>query len=169
MTRLSRLGPEHAQAFFDLRLRGLLEHPDAFGQAASDFESDGVSECADRLRHEPGRAWVLGAWDGDALVGLGGLYWRHGWTKVEHKAQIWGMYVRPDHRGQGVGRQVLRGLLQVARDQPTLRCVALQVVAGNDGAQALYESEGFRVWGREPAALRIDGMDVDELHLHLDL
>lgn len=169
MIRLSRLDPTHAQAFFDLRLRALREHPDAFGQAAADFESEGVAECADRLRHEPGRAWVLGAWDADTLVGMGGLYWRHGWTKVEHKAQIWGMYVRPDHRGRGIGRQVLRGLLQVARDQPTLRFVALQVVAGNTGAQALYEREGFTVWGREPAALCVDGRDVDELHLQLAL
>jgi hypothetical protein len=33
----------------------------------------------------------------------------------------------------------------------------------------LYASLGFVAWGREPAALRIDGVDYDEIHMALRL
>ena len=45
----------------------------------------------------------------------------------------------------------------------------LSVTETSVAAKALYESLGFRVWGREPAAHGWDGTFRDEFHLILNL
>jgi ribosomal protein S18 acetylase RimI-like enzyme len=46
-----------------------------------------------------------------------------------------------------------------------VRQVLLTVTAGNDTALAMYEAFGFRVYGREPRALLVDGVFFDDLHM----
>ena len=71
----------------------------------------------------------------------------------------------PEARGKGVGRGLLVQALALAGSVPDLLQVNLSVNAGNMAAIALYESLGFQTFGREPAALRIDGVLHDELHM----
>ncbi|HZB34046.1 MAG TPA: GNAT family N-acetyltransferase [Streptosporangiaceae bacterium] len=60
---------------------------------------------------------------------------------------IYCMAVAPAARGRGLGRAVLRTLLEVARSQGARRAYLI-VVEGNAAARRLYEQEGFRVAGR---------------------
>jgi ribosomal protein S18 acetylase RimI-like enzyme len=53
------------------------------------------------------------------------------------------IYVRKDARGTGLGRQLLRESILVARDHGQ-REIALDVFAGNERARRWYESLGFR-------------------------
>lgn len=57
--------------------------------------------------------------------------------------------VRPDFRGRGVGRQLLQTALGWGRDKQASQAV-LEVRAGNQGAQQLYQSCEFEVIGRRP-------------------
>jgi len=62
------------------------------------------------------------------------------------------LYVRPSHRGEGLGR----GLLQRAAETATERdcsAIALDVDEANDAARAFYDAVGFETVRRE---LRID-------------
>ncbi len=52
------------------------------------------------------------------------------------------MYVAPSVRGRGVGRALLRGLLEHARDAGLTR-VQLETGTAQPDAMALYEGEGF--------------------------
>lgn len=64
------------------------------------------------------------------------------------------LWVAPDHRGRGVGRDLLRSLLDDARDRD-VPAVSLSVEAGNR-ARALYTDEGFTdVPGREAAGVML--------------
>ena len=53
------------------------------------------------------------------------------------------MYVRSEHRGQGLGRRILEGLVAHARDRGVL---LLRLETGIDQREAigLYEAMGFR-------------------------
>ena len=98
------------------------------------------------------------------LIGsVGGL--REQEPKRRHLGYIWGMYVHADHRGGGIGRDLLGDALRRLDQLPDLSAIGLSVTAGNAAALALYEQAGFTVWGREPLALRVDGEDYDELHM----
>ncbi len=79
------------------------------------------------------------------------------------------MFVHPAHRRAGLGRDLLRSVLDRLDKLPLLEHVQLAVTAGNDGALVLYEEMEFEVYGREPAALKVAGIDYDEFHLALTL
>ena len=52
------------------------------------------------------------------------------------------LYVVPDLRGQGIGRKLLRGVMEVARSVGAAR-IELGTSEDDEAARALYESEGF--------------------------
>ena len=58
--------------------------------------------------------------------------------------------VSPAHRRQGIGGALLRWALAVGRDQG-IRTAVLEVRAGNEAAQALYEKLGFYQIAVRPA------------------
>src|SRR5437764_13470551 len=97
------LEPADAEAYQALRLLGLRETPEAFG---STFEEDVTlarEVVAERLAHSrtsPARV-VFGAWRDAALVGVVGAM-QSPKRKTRHAAVVWGAYVAPEQRGQGV-------------------------------------------------------------------
>lgn len=153
-------------AFVELRREALRDSPWAF--AASEESDVGINAELMRQRiAEPGQA-IVGAFDGVRLVGIAGMVRnRHG--KMAHRAAVWGVYVTPSARGRGVAEAVMRELIRTARTWPGLDSVSLQVSARADSARRLYERLGFRRWGVEPAALRLDGVAYDEAHMVLML
>ena len=62
-------------------------------------------------------------------------------------AHIAELVVHPDHRREGRGQALLRGV--IARRDPGTR-VTLTVAPDNDPARSLYESVGFRQIDRQP-------------------
>ena len=157
------LAPADAAAFQSLRLNGLRECPTAF---ASSFEEEcdlALRVIAERLQHRNDRA-VFGAFQGDDLVGLVGLK-REEHYKLAHKAFIWGMYVAPSARKQGVGRQLVDRALSFAASDLRVRQVILGANARNEAAIALYERMGFKSFGREPCFMLVDGVPQDEMQM----
>jgi ribosomal protein S18 acetylase RimI-like enzyme len=58
------------------------------------------------------------------------------------------IFVRPEHRGDGVGDDLMDAALAVAREQDLpLGRMVLDVDRENDRAQAFYERYGFEHWG----------------------
>src|SRR4051812_14151251 len=88
-----------AEAFVQLRTEALLDSPFSFGsspgydRASADFVHKAVADP---------NAAIFGAFQ-PALVGTAGIY-RDVSPKTGHHAHIWGVYVRPTHRGKGLGR-----------------------------------------------------------------
>jgi GNAT superfamily N-acetyltransferase len=111
---------------------------------------------------------VLGAFADDALIGVVGCY-QEAKAKVQHKAVIWGMYVAPEARGQGLGRRLLESALAEARTWPNVERVVITVVERVRGARELYLSAGFELFGREPDALRQGGVSDAMEYLSLPL
>ena len=75
------------------------------------------------------------------------------------------MYVAPEHGRRGVGRALLRHVIDAARREPGLEQLVLTVTHTNAAARTLYESEGFRSFGIEPRAIRVDGRYFDKNHM----
>jgi ribosomal protein S18 acetylase RimI-like enzyme len=81
---------------------------------------------------------------------------------MQHTASIWGMYVQPEWRGQGLGERLLEANVDWAR-RNDVRIVRLAVVADNGPAIRCYLKQGFTVYGVEPEALYYEGRYLDEL------
>jgi len=158
---IRRLGPDDAAPFQALRLQGLLECPTAFASSHEEEAGEPVSAVAARLGGE-GVFGVYGAFaPSGALLGVAGLG-REPMAKMAHKATLWGMYVAPEARRQGVAGALVAHLLAQVAGEPRLRQVMLGVHARNKPALALYRSLGFVAWGTEPAAAWVDGEGQDE-------
>jgi ribosomal protein S18 acetylase RimI-like enzyme len=155
----------HADAavFQLLRLAGLTECPTAF---ASSFDEEcdlALAVVAERLGQRNDRA-IFGAFQEHELVGMVGLK-REDQLKLSHKAFIWGMYVAPKARKQGIGRLLVTNALAFAKLELQVRQVTLGVNAENGAAIALYERMGFKAFGREPCFMLVEGVPQDEIQM----
>ena len=161
------LTTDDAKDFQRLRLRALKEHPDAFGSSYESESGQSLDTVAAKMRRtaESPDAFTLGACLDGVLVGMVGFY-RDAWgEKVRHKGHVWGMYVASEHQGGGIGRALMRELLERAARIPGVTQVHLAVVTRNDAARGLYASLGFETYGVEPNALIVDGERLDEAHM----
>jgi ribosomal protein S18 acetylase RimI-like enzyme len=143
------------EAYRTLRLSALAESPEAFGSDVAAESAAPVETFANTLR----TSYVAGAFAAERLVGLAGFR-QLDREKTRHRGDIWGVYVAPEARGAGVGRQLLEHVLDHARTQ--VQQVHLAVTATNPAALRLYESLGFVRYGTEPRALRIGDRYLDE-------
>lgn len=160
---IRRLAPADALQFRSLRLRALREHPDAFTSSWEEERELPVESTAARVTAHA----FWGAYQGAELYGFVGLE-REGKPKNRHKAKVVAMYVAPEAAGQGAGRALLAALLEHARGTG-LQSLVLTVTDGNERAVRLYEAAGFRSFGVEPDAIRVDGRSYGKNHMHLDL
>lgn len=79
----------------------------------------------------------MGLWQGNTLVAMAS-----GWLVVD-ELHITLVAVAPERRRQGLGRQVLQALLDLARQQGAAHAT-LEVDPGNIAAVALYRDLGFQ-------------------------
>jgi RimJ/RimL family protein N-acetyltransferase len=150
------LSPEDAALFRDIRLDGLRRDPDAFSSTFEDENARSLSYFEDRLA----RSSVFGAFCSAELLGVAGFYIQPG-PKHAHKGMLWGMYVRPQARGTGLGAQLAEAVLVYASHHVEL--IELTVVSDNAAARRLYERFGFAEYGFEKRAAKYQGRYHDDV------
>ena len=150
------LAPADIALYKSLRLEALERHPEAFGASLEDEAAQPDSFFAERLA---GNA-IFAIRDASGTpAGLMGLHIPSA-TKSRHKGLVWTVYIRPEARGQGLGRRLLEALLDHARSR--VEEVRLGVSTTNHPAIRLYESAGFTAFATEPRALKIGDTYYDE-------
>lgn len=159
------LAAGEVDTFTELRREALAAAPLAFAASPED-DRGSSSEFMRESLGDPDNAAVLGAFDGEQLIGIAGVG-RFSKRKQAHRVIIWGMYVSPAGRGRGLGRALLDAAVERARSWPGVLQVQLSVTDAAPEARRLYESAGFREWGVEPRALGDNGQYVTEHHLVL--
>jgi RimJ/RimL family protein N-acetyltransferase len=153
-----RLTPDDAEDLRAVRLEGLKLHPEAFSR---DYESDekrGLDEWRARLATG---VW-FGGFVGDVLSGIVAFASGDS-TKTAHTGKLGGMYVRETARGTGLSGAIFEAVIDHATGQ--VEQLELTVNADNARAIKFYERHGFRVVGRMPRALLVDGRYYDELSM----
>jgi len=163
--RIRRLVGADAAAFKALRLAGLEETPAAFGAAHEEEVGADPAEIAIRLDRAPVLAADVA---GHGLQGIVGVA-PQAPVRIRHKAFLWGMYVRREARGRGIGSALVAAAIGTARTMPGIEMIQLSVGADNRAAIALYRKFGFIDWGLEPKALKLAGRYIDEIWMTLDL
>lgn len=151
-----------------LRLEALQEDPPAFGTSYEDAleYADEVWTTRAKAAFEREGALALYAEVAGTLVGMAGAGWT-GRRKTRHVAEVYAVYVKPNHRGEGIGAALVQGLLEELKTLPQIEKVKLGVTDSNEAAVALYRRLGFEIVGRARRALQVDGRYYDLYYMEL--
>lgn len=152
-----QLSPAHWRLFRDLRLRALASDPAAFGASHAKESALGDDEWRARLEGDDGA--VFAVMQGDEPVGMLGIARREG---APPAAIVWGLWVAPQARGQGVSG----GLQQACRAWAAANGIGVMRLmhrAGNAVARGFTDRHGYSLIGSEADFVWPDGKADDRL------
>jgi GNAT superfamily N-acetyltransferase len=143
------------EALRELRLAALADSPDAFG---STLEEERDADEAHWLSWITGERWggpvaTFVADDDGTLIGMA-----TGHRPVDEPSVAWlfAMWVRPDRRGEGIGRRLVAAVARWAARHHEVDQVLLRVTVANDAAVRFYAACGFVGTSDPPEPLRDD-------------
>lgn len=145
-----------------IRLEALRHAPEAFGSTYEKEAERDVAQFENRVTTE----CIFGAFSAERIVGMAGFYQETG-EKFSHKGVLWGMYVNREFRNAGIGNELVSAVLSHAKGVVDL--VSLAVVTENASALALYTKMGFKTYGVEARALKIQNRYLSETLMVRDL
>lgn len=153
-----------AQMYWEIRLEALKTNPEAFASSYEELltRKNPVEKVAKNLERD--KSYTFGAFDQEELVGIVTLV-QEPLLKLKHRASIYAMYVKPNYRGAGIGKALMRTAIQKAESIKEIAKLNLSVVSTNYAAKALYTNLGFKVFGYEEKALMVGATFYDEEHM----
>ncbi|MEO8885973.1 MAG: GNAT family N-acetyltransferase [Mucilaginibacter sp.] len=149
----------------DFILKGLKTHPDAFRISPQDE----LNEPFPTLGNS--HSFTLGALDEqDKLAGVVSFKTEiANREKLAHKGLLFRMYVGASHSGKGIGKQLMKKLIERVKELPDIEQINLTVVASNNRAVGLYKSFGFEPFSLERKAIKSNDYYLDEYTMVLFL
>ncbi len=149
------LHDKDADSFRTLRLKSYQDDPYAFSESFEDEQLRPLEDFEEEIRivGEPPEWFVLGAFtDSEDLVGFV-KFRRDTRSKGRHKSMIHAMYVDPDYRKYGIGRQLVESVIDRAKEM-NLEQIHLWVLHSEHSTSAakFYKKCGFE--GQGPMVMR---------------
>lgn len=145
------LRPAEASAYFAVRLALLKSDPLAYVTTAEEWAGRRLATVAERLT--PGDTHMTyGAYLAGELVGILTLT-RATRLGERHRAEIVGVGVLPQARGQGCADALMRAAISQVRRWDGVEQIELAVTDTQHAALRLYERWGFVTWGVQPGAV----------------
>jgi RimJ/RimL family protein N-acetyltransferase len=160
-----QLTPSDAEAFSSLRRKVTEDNPIPMGLSLTEELTRPLQGFRDQLG-APAPSAAFGVFLDGELRGCAAVAWTSRFPSSMHKVVLWGTFVDPKWRGQGLGRMVVGVVLNHAREH-NVRRVNLTVFLPNVAAVGLYQSLGFKPYGVEPEAVCLDGKFYDGQNMSL--
>lgn len=140
----------------DLWLEALKETPEAF---AADYETqkdipDNVWRQRLRTVVEEKEAVMVFAKLNNTLIAMIGAYFDDN-PKFQHIATIWGAYVKPEYRKQGVATKMANILFQKISDRQEIKKIKTYSITNSLLAVNVYQHFGFEIIGISKNEIRI--------------
>jgi RimJ/RimL family protein N-acetyltransferase len=162
LIRIRRLSADRWRDYRDLRLEALRSDPSAFGSSFEEEVALTEDEWKRRIRN------ALFAVSDDEPIGMVVCLFNDR-PKTKHIAEIVGVYVSANRRGEGVGTRMLERALLLIRSKKGVVKVQLAVNPEQRAAVKLYERAGFVMWGRTKKELKVGRQFFDMLFMEKHL
>ena len=165
---IRKLREKDLASYRAIRMAGLKEKPHYFGASIRDEKKNTDKVYLDGFGIGNPTFFVLGKFVRGRLVGVIGFR-RFTLENLRHKASLWGMYVAPEFRNQGIGSDLVAAYLERAGKIRGLEAVQLAVESGNRPARNLYGKFRFKRFAVERRGLKVGNRYFDEIWMRADL
>lgn len=135
---IRQLNADDVADFRTIRLSALKNTPEMFGSSYAVEATKPLSVFAEVIS----KYTIFAAYSQQKIIGVLILDLEND-SKNKHQAQLYGFFVEPAFRGQGIATQLLQATIQHA--QPYVEQVTLSVMATNLPAIHLYQKLGFKI------------------------
>jgi ribosomal protein S18 acetylase RimI-like enzyme len=163
---IRKLTAADAEAYWELRLQALQDHPDAFGASYEEAVNQPIEQV--RAKLESPTAETYGIFIEGNLAGNATLRYET-LSKLQHRAELVAVYLAPEVKRKGYGKMLIKHMVQVAREREGIEKVNLVVAATNHVAKHVYEQAGFKQFAIEKNALKLEDTYITEIHMTLML
>ena len=139
---VNRIRADQWRILKDVRLRALEEAPYAFGTTLAEGQKRTDRDWQDMARDHAtlsDRAYFM-AYVGDDPCGMAGCY-----RRTSDIVMLTAMWVAPEFRGQNIGEQIVRAVIEWAREDGASMLEAW--VGENNPARIFYQKIGFEETG----------------------
>lgn len=145
MIDIAHITPGNVSTFKDVRLRALLDTPNAFGSTYARESELGDAEWMRRAIRWNGERGIgfLAIDDGIGCGIVGSMLDENDATS----ATLVSMWTAPTHRRQGIARRLVDAVMAWARSRD-VTVMRLMVTSSNAAAISFYEQVGFACTGR---------------------
>jgi RimJ/RimL family protein N-acetyltransferase len=160
---IKKLTKHHHKEYKQIRLEALKKSPDSF---LSSFEEENKTPD-DVWAKQLENSLKFGYFINDEIVGCTGLLIEK-IAKISHTGTLFGMYVKDDCRGAGIGLALVNFVKDYAKKNH-IKHLYLGCNAQNLGAVKLYKKCGFKVYGTRPDYTKIGSQFYDDLIMMCEL
>ncbi|MES1224081.1 MAG: GNAT family N-acetyltransferase [Bacteroidota bacterium] len=145
-----------------IRMEALTLHPDAFwGDSETEQQKSDLA-----WQEDINKSAIFGVFYNKELIGTAGFYKYHQ-KKRSHIGSLFGVYVKKEFRAQGIADKLLKVVIKHASNYVfILHCC---VTTHNRSAFNLYERHGFKEYGIEHKAIKVNDTYYDEILMSLTL
>lgn len=154
MLQIKKLPAERWGEFKALRLEALQNVPLAFGSSYEEEINFNDKIWKERIKN------TLFATLNDNPVGMI-VFLINPKKKLNHIAEIFGVYVKEKHRDKKIGRQLIESAINLIRQNKSIKKIKLTVTSVQDPAIKLYASFGFETVGRLHKELKYENKFYD--------
>ena len=153
---IKKLPVNRWEDYRDLRLEALKKDPTAF---ESSYEEQRLSK---ENKWKKGIHNVLFAVSDGTPIGMI-VYVFEDKMKTKHIANIYGVYVKKEFRGMGIGRQLIESAISMIKQNKNIIKINLTVNPKQKAALGLYKKFGFRKVALLKKDMYVNGKFYDEL------
>ncbi|MBW4603569.1 MAG: GNAT family N-acetyltransferase [Calothrix sp. FI2-JRJ7] len=164
---IKRLTKHDAEDYSQIRLESLHNNPDSFGTMHQEEAIKTIDDFRDKIPVDNNN-FILGCYENKKLIAIVAFH-QESRIKTKHKAYIRSMYVKQEYRRQGIGELLLTELIEKAKAINDIEILLLDVVTNNLPAKQLYLSFGFKTYGIEKMAYKLNNQyfDIDYMSLQI--
>lgn len=153
------------QILKEIRLKALKSDPGVFG---SNYQKES------EMTNEEWLGWLtnpdaasFGVFDGDQIVGMTGIA-IHRDDLTKKSAILWGSWLEPVYRRQGISKQMYESRITWVRQHPTCEKIVVSHRAANAASKHANQKHGF-VYTHKTTKQWPDGVEDDDLFYELRL
>lgn len=163
---IRKLQPYESAIYRQIRLAGLIHASQYFGSTYEEESQLPKLKFEGYLETDSPDHFMFGAFDAGELIGITGFH-RFTRQRDKHRGEVVQVYVDSRYRGQDVGEQLVRSVVEHAFSLEGIEQIQLSLIASNKSAGRLYEKVGFRTFGVQTRYFKMGDTYTDQQFMQL--